>query len=128
MAKPTLKKRSGNSSWRALAWPMMNTFQCLARSPRKSVSGPGTSIARLARVRRVVQVEHLVGEALQRALGQQHQAHRQVEAGEPRRRRDQVAEVVEVALDLGPLADAADRAESGQRPSTAWARVRLRFA
>src|SRR5207302_6591521 len=60
---------------------------------------------RLTCVRRMVQVEDLVGEALQGAFGQRDESHRQIQARQPRRGRDQVADVVQVALDLGALTD-----------------------
>ena len=45
ITKPTLKKRPGNSSWRAFAWAMMKMSHWRASSPSRSVSGPGMSIA-----------------------------------------------------------------------------------
>src|SRR3989338_6371921 len=65
---------------------------------------------------RVVEVEHLVVEALERTLGERDEAHRQVEAREPRRRLHQVREVLEVQRDVLALADAAhggDEADGG---------------
>src|SRR3954469_8958622 len=43
--KPTLKKRPGNSGWRALACAITKTPHLRARRPSWSVSGPGMSIA-----------------------------------------------------------------------------------
>jgi hypothetical protein len=44
---PTLKNRSGQSSWRALTCAMMNTPQLWARRPSRSGSGQGISIAQV---------------------------------------------------------------------------------
>jgi hypothetical protein len=43
--KPTLKYRSFQSGWRALAWAMMKTLYSRAIFPSSSVSSPGMSIA-----------------------------------------------------------------------------------
>jgi hypothetical protein len=64
----------------------------------------------------VVEVEDLVGEALEGALGDRDQSHRQVEAGQPRRGRHHLGDVVEVAPDLRAPAHAAhgrDQADCG---------------
>src|SRR2546425_2603008 len=55
----------------------------------------------------VVEVEHLVVERLQRALGERDQPHGNVERRQPRGRFHQVAQVLEVDLDVLALADAA---------------------
>src|SRR6185312_17556787 len=72
----------------------------------------------LARERDVVEVQHLVVERLQPAFGDGDQADGQVEAGQPRRGLEQLGDVVEVALDVGARADAADagdQADGGVR-------------
>ena len=63
----------------------------------------------LARVLHVVEVEYLVVEGLQCALGQRDQAHRQIEAGEPGRGLAHVGHVLEVQLDIFALAYSAHR-------------------
>src|SRR2546425_10020245 len=45
MTKPTLKKRSFRSGWRALAWAMMKASYSRAIFPSSSVSSPGMSMA-----------------------------------------------------------------------------------
>src|SRR5437899_464314 len=45
MMKPTLKKRSLRSGWRALAWAMTNALYSLAIFPSSSVASPGIAIA-----------------------------------------------------------------------------------
>ena len=57
----------------------------------------------------VVEIEYLVVEALQRALGHGDQPDRQVQAGQPRCRLDQVRQVLEVDSDILAAADAAHR-------------------
>ena len=81
----------------------------LARQTAELVGlGPGDVDRALAREGRVVEVEHLVVEALQRALRDRDQAHRQVEPSEPRGRRHEVVEVLEAALDVLAAPDAPD--------------------
>ena len=63
---------------------------------------------RLAGVGDVIEIEHLVGKALERPFRHGDQPHRQVEAREPGGGGDHVGDVLEIALDLGPLADAAN--------------------
>ena len=60
----------------------------------------------LPRERLVVQVEHLVVEALQRTLRDGDQPDRQVQAGQPGRRLDQVRDVLDVDADLVAVANA----------------------
>src|SRR5439155_20477928 len=55
----------------------------------------------------VVEVEDLVVEGLERALREGDETHGNGEAREPGRRLHQVTEVVEVDLDVAPLADPA---------------------
>src|SRR5438128_7969657 len=62
----------------------------------------------LAREGGVVEVEHLVVERLQRALGEGDEAHGQVEARQPGGGLHEVREMVEVDLDVLALADSAD--------------------
>ena len=52
---------------------------------------------------RVVEVEHLVVERLQRALGEGDQPDREVQARQPRGGLHQVGEVLEVDLDVARL-------------------------
>ena len=104
---PTLKKRSFRSGWRALACAMMKLSYSRAILPRYSVSSPGNVDRALARELHVVQVQHLVVEALQRAFGERDQPHRQIQAGQPGRGLDQVRQVLEVDHDVLALADAA---------------------
>ncbi len=56
----------------------------------------------------VIEVEYLVVEALQRALGQRDEAHRQLEAREPGGGLDQVFDVLEVRRDIIALSYSAD--------------------
>ena len=60
-----------------------HAFHSRARSPELVRLGTGDVDRALARERRVVEVEHLVVESLQRALREGHQPHRQVEAAQP---------------------------------------------
>ncbi len=69
----------------------------------------------LARVLLMVGIHHLVGKALQRALRNRHEPHRQVEPAEPKRRLDQVLEVIEVLRDLLAAADAPHRGHQANR-------------
>ena len=65
---------------------------------------------------RVIEVEHLVVEGLQRAFGEGDQPDRKVQAGQPRGRFDQMGQVLEVDLDVAALADAphgGDETDSG---------------
>src|SRR5207248_8411158 len=62
----------------------------------------------LARERRVIEVEHLVVERLERALGERDEAHGQIEAREPRRGLHEMREVLEVDLDVLAAPDAPD--------------------
>jgi hypothetical protein len=62
----------------------------------------------LAGERHVVEVEHLVVEGLQRALRERDQAHRDIERGQPRGGLHQVAQMLEIDLDVLAPADAAD--------------------
>src|SRR5262249_30268412 len=55
----------------------------------------------------VVEVEDLVVEALQGAFGDGYEPHRQVHAGQPRRRLDQMRDVLQVHRDLTAVTDAA---------------------
>jgi hypothetical protein len=48
----------------------------------------------------VVDIEHLIIEALQGPLGQRYQADRKFETGKPRRRLNQMRDVVEVGLNF----------------------------
>jgi hypothetical protein len=68
--------------------------------------GPGDVDRRLGRELRVVGVEHLVGEALQRALGDRDVADGVVEARQPRRRLHAAVDVLDVALDVRARAGA----------------------
>jgi hypothetical protein len=104
--KPTLKNRPGNSGWRALACAITNTPHLRARRPELVGLGPGDVDRAVAREGLVVEVEHLVVEALQRALRDRDQAHGQIEPAQPRRRRHEVVEVLEVAADVLAAADA----------------------
>src|SRR5207302_1581694 len=61
----------------------------------------------LARELRVVEVEDLVVEALERPLGQRDEPDRQVEARQPGGGLDQVSEVLEVEPDVPPVANGA---------------------
>ena len=69
----------------------------------------------LARVLLVVEVHHLVGEALEGALGDRHQAHRLVQPAQPERRLDQVLQMVEVLRDLLAAPDAPHRGHQPDR-------------
>src|SRR5262249_60473035 len=69
----------------------------------------------LARERRVVEVEYLVVERLQRALREGDEPDGNIEAREPRCRFDQVREVLEVDLDVAALADAAHGGDETHR-------------
>ena len=62
----------------------------------------------LAGERRVVEVEHLVVERLQGAFRERDQTHREVEGRQPGSGLHQVAQVLEIDLDVLPSADAAD--------------------
>jgi hypothetical protein len=73
--------------------------------------GAGNVDRALARERLVVEVEDLVVEALQRALGHGDEAHGQVEATQPRRRGHEVVEVLEIAADVLAPADAPHRGD-----------------
>src|SRR5437764_3233276 len=57
----------------------------------------------------VIEVEHLVGEALQPALRNADQPHREIHAREPRGSLDHVRDVLEVPLDLLPTPDSSHR-------------------
>ena len=88
----------------------------LARQAPELVGlGPGNVDRALAREGLVVEVEHLVVEALQRALRDRDQPHRQVEAAQPRRRGHEVVEMLEVAADLVAVADAPHRRNQPDR-------------
>jgi len=91
---------------------------CLCHDVRVVLPGQITEIPRLragdvdralAGERHVVQVEHLVVERLQAALRNGDQAYRQVEAGQPGRRLEQVRDVLQVAADIGASANTTDR-------------------
>ena len=88
----------------------------LARQPAQLVGlGAGDVDRAVARERLVVEVEHLVVEALQRALRYRDQAHRQVQPAQPCRRGHEVVEVLEVAADVVAVADAPHRRHEPDR-------------
>ncbi len=70
--------------------------------------GTGYVDAAGARVIGVVDVEHLVVEAHQRALGDRQKPHRDVEIGQPERRLGQALEVLDVVGDVVAAADAVE--------------------
>jgi hypothetical protein len=69
----------------------------------------------LAREGFVVDVEHLVVEALQRALRNRDQSHRQVQPAEPCRRGHQAVEVLEVAANILAPSNAPHRGNQPDR-------------
>src|SRR5262245_3537986 len=74
--------------------------------------------------RHVVEVENLVVERLQGTLGEGDEANGNVEARQPRGRLHEVTEMVQVELDVLPLADAAhggDETDRGVRLDHAFA-------
>src|SRR5712691_2506839 len=69
--------------------------------------GPRVVNRALGRELLVIEVKDLVVETLQGTFGDRDEPHRQVQAGQPRCRLDEVREVLEVRLDLVPVPDAA---------------------
>src|SRR4029453_3613219 len=94
MMKPTLKKRSRRSGCRALAWAITKALCSRAILPRASVSSPGMSSAP-PRV-----------EGRGPPPGEGDGPPGQVQARQPRRRLDEVGQVLEVDHDVLPLPDA----------------------
>jgi hypothetical protein len=79
----------------------------LARDLAEHVGlGAGDVDGRVGRELRVGRVEDLVGEALERPLGDRDVAHRIVEARQPRRRLHDPVDVLDVARDVGASARA----------------------
>ena len=82
----------------------------LLREPPEVIGlGPGDVDRALPRVGLVIEVEHLVGESLQAALGDADQPHRKVHARQPGRGLDHVRDVLEIPADLLAPADPAHR-------------------
>ena len=69
--------------------------------------GTGNIDRAFARELDVIEIEHLVVETLQCALGQRDQTHRQLEARQPRGRLDEMAQVLEVDRNILALANSA---------------------
>ena len=107
MTKPTLKKRSGQSSWRAFASSHDGEAEPFLRELAEAV-GFGTGNIDRAGMREflVIEVENLVVEALQRAFGNRDQANRNVEVGQPIRRVGEAFEMFEIFFDFGATAHA----------------------
>src|SRR5262245_61200529 len=89
---------------------------------------PGNVDGALAGELHVVEVEDLVVETLEGALGKRDEAHREIQARQPRGGLHQVAQMLEIELDVLALADSAHGGDQShgrvgldhRRPPRSW--------